>query len=85
MKTAEKCLQEAERGEKRMYLESCLQQRRQFSPFVTSVGGLLEVEAEETLKMLASCLATKWRQPYSRKWGYVNSRITITLVRATHR
>ena len=29
--------------------------------------------------------AKKWRQPYSRMCGYVNSRIAITLVRATHR
>ena len=32
--TPEKCLQEAERAKKRMYLEACLQQRRHFSPIV---------------------------------------------------
>ena len=48
-KTPEKCLHEAERGEKRMYLEACLQQRRHFSPFVASVDGLLGVEAIATL------------------------------------
>ena len=37
----EKCLQETERAKKRMYLEACLQQRRHFSLFDTSVGGLL--------------------------------------------
>ena len=41
VKTPEKCLQEAERGKNRMYLEACLRQRRHFSPFVASVGGLL--------------------------------------------
>ena len=68
-----------------MHLEACLQQRRHFSPFVASLDGLLGVEATATLKMLASCLATKWRQPYSKTYGYVNSRIVITLVHATHR
>ena len=45
-----------------MYLEACLHQRRHFSPFVASVDGLLGVEATATLKRIASCLATKWKQ-----------------------
>ena len=84
-KTPYKCLQEAERRKKRMYLEACLQQRRHFFPFVASVDGLLGVETTSTLKRLASHLSTKWRQPYSKTCGYVESRIAITLVRATHR
>ena len=68
-----------------MYLDASLQQRRHFSSFVASVDGLLGVEATATLKMLASCLATKWKQSYSKTCGYVKSRIVITLVRATHR
>ena len=58
----ERCLHKAERGEKRMYLEACLQQRRHFSPFVASVDGMLLVEATATLKKLASGLATKWKE-----------------------
>ena len=68
-----------------MYLEACLQKSRHFSPFVASVDGLLGVDAMETLKRLASLLATKWNQPYLKTCGYVKSRIAITLVRATHR
>ena len=68
-----------------MYLEACLQQRQHFSPFLASVDGLLEVEAMATLKRIASRLATKWRQPYSKTCGYVKSRVAIILVRATHR
>ena len=83
-KDPEKCLQEAERGKKRMYLESCLQQRRHFSPFVSLVYGLMGVEETATLKRLASRLATKWNQYNSKTCGYVKSRIAITLVRATH-
>ena len=67
-----------------MYLEAYLQKRRQFSPFAASVDRFLGVEATATLKRLASRLATKWRQPYSKTYGYVKSRIAITLVRATH-
>ena len=53
-KPTEKCLQEAERTKKCMYLEACLQQRIQFSPFVASVDGLLGAEATATLKRIAS-------------------------------
>ena len=80
-----KCLHEAEKGKKKMYLEACLQQRRHFSPFVASVDGLLVVEATSTLKRIASRLATKWKQSYLKTCGYVKRRIAITLVRATHR
>ena len=84
-KSPEKCLQEAERGKKKMYLEACLQKRRHFSPSVSSVDGLLGVEATATLKRISSRLATKWCQPYSKTCGYFKSRVAITLVRATHR
>ena len=83
-KDREKCLHEAERGKKKMYLEACLQQRRNFSPFVASVDGLLGVGATATLKRLASRLDTKWKQSYSKTCGYVKSRIAITLMRDTH-
>ena len=68
-KTPEKCLQEAERGKKRMYLDACLQQLRNFSPFFASVYGLLGVEAMATVKRLASRLVTNWKQPYSKTCG----------------
>ena len=42
-KITEKCLQESEWEKNKMYLEACLQQRRQFYPFVASVDGLLGV------------------------------------------
>ena len=81
----EKCLQEAKRAKKLMYLEACLQQRRHFSPFVSSFDVLMGVQETYTLKMISICLAKNWRQPYPRTCGYFNSRFSITLVRATHR
>ena len=56
-KSPEKCLEEAEKSKKKMYLKGCLQQRRNFSPFVASVDGLLGVEATAFLKRIASRLA----------------------------
>ena len=84
-KTPEKCLQEAEEVKKKIYLEACLQQHQYFSPLVTSVDGLMGMEATDTLKSIAIRLATKWRKPCLRTCGYVNSRVAITLVQATHR
>ena len=46
--------------------------------------GLIRVEAEATLKRIASHLTQKWKEPYSRTCGYVKSRVAITLVPATH-
>ena len=59
-KSHEKCLEEAEKSQKKIYLERSLQQHRHFSPFVASVDGLLGVEATATLKRKTSCLASKW-------------------------
>ena len=84
-RSPEKCLEGAEKGKKKMYLEACLQQRRHFSPFVASVDGFLGVEATATLKRIASRLASKWKQPYSKTCGYITSRIAITLAWTTHR
>ena len=83
-KTPGKCLHEAERAKKNMFLEACLQQRQHLSPFVASADGLLVVEATATLKRIASHLETQWRKPYSRTYGYVKIRVAIILVRATH-
>ena len=78
-------MQEAERGNKWVYLKACLQQHRHFSPFVALVDGFLGVEATATLKMLASHLSIKWQQPCSKTCGYVKSRVATTFVRATYR
>ena len=44
-KTPEKCLQEAERANKNMYLEACLQQRQHLLAFASSGDEVLGVEA----------------------------------------
>ena len=83
-KSPEKCVQTAQKEKKWKYLEACLQKRRHFSPFIFSVDVLLIDEAEAALKRISSRLATKCKQPYYKTCGYVNIRVAITLVRATH-
>ena len=67
-KSPEKCLLISE-NENQRYLEACLQQIRHISPFVISADSLLGVEAEATLEHIARCLATKWKQLFSRLYG----------------
>ena len=83
-KTPEKCLETADHEKKRKYLNTCLNERRHFTPFVASVDGLLRVEAEAAVKLTASPLAQKWQEPHSRTCRYVKSRVAISLVRSTH-
>ena len=84
-KTPETCLHHESKVKKKNYLKAFLKQYRNFSPFVISVKWLLGVEAEATLKRIASRLTTKWKKPYYSTYGYVKSHIATTLVRVTHR
>ena len=79
-KYPKKFLETAEKEREKKYLDACLKQRIQFTPFLVSVDGLLGVEREGTLKCIAICLTMKWKEPYSHTCGYVKSRIVITLV-----
>jgi hypothetical protein len=50
------CLQETEK--KKKYLQACLDQRRNFTPFVSSTDGLMGREATALVKGLASMMAS---------------------------
>lgn len=79
-----KVLATHEREKKRKYLEPCLDQRRHFTPFVVSTDGLVGKEATTLLKKLSELLAEKTGKPYPEVCGYVNARLSIAIVRATH-
>ena len=82
-KRQERCLHKAAK-EKRICTWRIDSSNTYFPPFIDLVDGLLGVEAEAILKRIASQLATKWQQPYSRTCGYVKIPIAITLLWATH-
>ena len=44
-KTPKRCLHKVAKAKMKKYLEDCLQQLRNFLPFIVSVNGLLGVEA----------------------------------------
>ena len=79
-----KALAEQEKQKKKKYLEACLEQRRHFTPFVVSTDGMIGKEGKALLKNLASRLAEKTGKDYSEVCGYVNARMSIAIVRATH-
>ena len=68
----------AEREKRKKCLHACIKELRNFTLFIPSVDGLVGVRAEITLKRLASLLATKWNELYSRTCGYVKGRVEIT-------
>jgi hypothetical protein len=75
-----------EREKIKKHLRACLEQRRHFSPFVASAGGLLGEEAKILLRKLSAMLAEKWeKSPCSEVCGCcVDARVSIAIVRATH-
>ena len=78
-----KVLKKHEKEKKDKYLEACLARRRQFTPLVFSVDGLRSKETDAACKRISSLLAKKWNRQYSDVCGYVRSRLSLALVRAT--
>jgi hypothetical protein len=83
-KDPHKVLEAHEREKKKKYFEARLKQPRHFSPFVASTDGLLGKESRTLLKKLSALLAEKWEKPYSEICGYVNTRMSIAMVQASH-
>ena len=83
-KNPHKLLKDHENKKKKKYLDACLKQRRNFSPFVISTDGLMGKEADLLLRQIAQKLALKWHLPYSQVVNYVRTRISIAVTRATH-
>ena len=50
---------------KKLYKKAVEDRRGTFTPFVTSVDGLLHREAEHFLKHIATSIAAKWEKSYA--------------------
>ena len=59
----EAVIKSAENDKKRKHLEPCLEQIRQFTPFIVSCEGMMGKEADTFVCRLAQCLSKKWHQP----------------------
>jgi hypothetical protein len=69
MLTPEKVLCRQETEKKKKYLQACLEQRRNFTPFVSSTDELMGREATALVKRLASMTASHWKTTYSKVCG----------------
>ena len=78
-----KVIKRHEKEKKSKYLDLCLARRRSFTPLVFSVDGLRGTEADAASKRISMLLSKKWKKQYSEVCGYVRSRMSISLVRAT--
>ena len=67
---------------KRIYKQAVKDRRGTFTPFVTSVDGLLHREAEHFLKRMATCVASKWKKSYAQTCGYIRARLSFAIIRA---
>ena len=84
-KTPFEILEIQEEEKKRKYSKKCCEQRRNFTPFVISVDGMIGKEAKSFLKHLGHICADKWDITYSKVRGYLNAKISIACLRAAHR
>ena len=75
----------AENEKKNKGLEPCLDQRRNFTPFVVYCEVLLGKEVDLFLKRLSMKIAEKGHRPYSQTVSFVKPRFTISLVRTKNR
>ena len=57
-----KYLETSDKTKKKKYVGACLKHNLHFFTYIVSVDGLLGIEAGVTLKRVARCLATKWKE-----------------------
>ena len=80
-----KVLKKQEEDKKTKYGKLCKEAHMHFTPLVFSVDGMEGGEAKAARRRVASSLAAKWGRQYSQLCGFVRSRISMSLVRATSR
>ena len=73
------------KAKKDKYLDACLERRKSFTPLVYSVNGMACKEARAFEKRVASLLALKWEQRYSKMVGFVRAWMSLAIIRSnTH-
>ena len=81
--TPEKALAQAEKEKKYLYLQACLEHRRDFIPMVYSVDAIPGAEALAAQKRLAALLHYKLKRQYSEMCGFVQARMSLAIVKST--
>ena len=78
----EKALAKADKENKDMYLQDCLEHISFLNPRVYSTDGITGAEALSAQKRLDTLLSFKLKQEYSELCGFVRSRISLAIVRS---
>ena len=78
--TPEKALAKAEKEKKDLYLQACLDRRRNFNPMVYSADRIPGAEALAVQKRLAALLSYKLKREYSEMCGFVQARMSLAIV-----
>ena len=73
----------AEKEKKNKYHEACTERRALFTPLCTSVDGMLGKEAAVFVKRIAERLSSKWGHNYSQVLGWIRTRLSFSILRAT--
>ena len=73
----------AECDKKRKYLQACLDRRATFTPLCVSVDGMMGHEAAMFLKRIADLLSAKWETDYGLVMGWIRTRLSFVILRAT--
>ena len=77
-------LESAESDKKKKYGQACEERRATFTPFITSIDGVLGREARAFTKRLSLTLAEKWQRSYGSTLSWVRARILFATLRATN-
>ena len=80
--TPEKALAKAEKENKDLYLQDCLERRRTFTPMVYSVYGIPGAEALASQKRLVALLRYKLKREYSEMCGFMKASMSLAIVRS---
>jgi len=75
-------LRQKEDAKKAKEQAACEEIRVHFTPLVSSVDGVLGVEADKFLQRIAALHAKKWKKPYSSVMGWARNRLQFAHVRA---
>ena len=84
-RTVSAVLSTAEKEKKRKYTHAAQARHASFFPFVASVEGVMAREGRFTVQRFADRLSTRWSKPYSEVMGWLQTRLSFAILRATNR
>jgi hypothetical protein len=82
-RSVDSVLSSAETNKKQKYTAACEARRASFTPFITSVDGVLGREAASFMKHVTLKLANKWQRSIAEVTSWTRTRLLFATLRAT--